>query len=1169
MIAAVRRPLYSYTRSGSRLYSSRVESLNRIKNEVNNTQINPVGIQQMSPSMRVKVFGKTHRQPDPENIKLAQEHLSLHALLGKKTNITDPIDFPVPKLLGRTLDEHFFKIATEMTSDYKKMAFDLAENTPPDAPKDNWVVQSGWTKYEPGKPPQKVVSPDEDALVFDVEVLYKVSDYPVICTAVSPTAWYGWISPWILGESQSPEHLITLHSSPQQKHVAVGHNVGFDRKRIKEEYQLERNGAFYVDTMSLHVVSNGMCSRQRPQWQKIKKQKQEDEEEFSQSKADNPWFDQSSLNSLADVAYLHCNMKLDKSTRDLFGQYTQQEVKENLQELMNYCAVDVDATFKVYQKVLPLFFKTCPHPVSFVGLKQLSSLFLPINEKWEDYVENAEKCYQQATQMVQEKLEALVDSACKLKDDVEIVKKDPWLSQLDWEIKPVRMFKGKKGQEPYPDPRQKFPGMPNWYKSLFPSRSKPMNLTVRTRIVPLLLKLQWDGHPLVWSESFGWTFKVPIDQNEKYAKANYSLCDMSFDDLKYNQEKGFCYFKVPHKDGSAARCTNPMAKGYVSYFEQGILTSEYEYAKDALDLNAQGSYWISARRRVFNQMPVYAGPNLDMGMPSSKTHKKLGMIIPRTIPMGTITRRAVEDTWLTASNAKRNRIGSEMKAMIQAPPGYKFVGADVDSEELWIASLIGDALFGLHGGTALGWMTLEGSKSEGTDLHSKTASILGISRNSAKIFNYGRIYGAGLKFAASLLRQFNPLTTEEQALQIATKLYDATKGVKTRAKSLSAKQFWRGGSESIVFNMLEEIAEQAEPRTPVLGATITEALTRRNLGASNFLTSRINWSIQSSGVDYLHLLITAMDYLTRKYAINARLCVTVHDEIRYLVKDEDKYRAALALQISNMWTRAMFCQQLGIDDMPQSVAFFSLVDIDSVMRKEVDLECITPSHPNPIPPGEALDINTLLKKTSALREPRKKETLDFDYDTIKYIPQGQTSFITEGKDSSSKAYLEAQITPDASVVKKLAAAASRKAQRLAKDTQKESNTNDTPARKPPTRKKTNAGANKSVEKVRHAAAVPPAKQRKSKSTPTPDAARPGRRPRIAIASSDDGHKLLENFQSINMTHSNGWQHSWDQSAGDDFEALMTDANHVGIVLYNQPQMELGHLEVLPRTGNAY
>ena len=64
------------------------------------------------------------------------------------------------------------------------------------------------------------------------------------------------------------------------------------------------------------------------------------------------------------------------------------------------------------------------------------------------------------------------------------------------------------------------------------------------------------------------------------------------------------------------------------------------------------------------------------------------------------------------------------------------MGADVDSQELWIAAVLGDAFFsGIHGSTAIGWMTLQGKKSEGTDMHSKTADTVGISRNNAKVGN--------------------------------------------------------------------------------------------------------------------------------------------------------------------------------------------------------------------------------------------------------------------------------------------------------------------------------------------------------------------------------------------------------------------------------------------------
>jgi DNA polymerase gamma 1 len=343
------------------------------------------------------------------------------------------------------------------------------------------------------------------------------------------------------------------------------------------------------------------------------------------------------------------------------------------------------------------------------------------------------------------------------------------------------------------------------------------------------------------------------------------------------------------------------------------------------------------------------------------------------------------------------------------------VGADVDSEELWIASLVGDATFKLHGGNAVGFMTLEGTKSAGTDLHSRTASILGITRNDAKVFNYGRIYGAGLKFAATLLRQFNPSLSEKQTMETASKLYTNTKGTKTNRKVLYKRPFWRGGTESFVFNKLEEFAEQDKARTPVLGAGITEALMGRYISKGGYLTSRINWAIQSSGVDYLHLLVVSMDYLIRRFNINARVAITVHDEIRYLVKEEDKYRTSLALQVANIWTRAMFSQQVGIEDLPQSCAYFSAVDIDHVLRKEVDMECITPSHQTPIPPGESIDIVALLEKGDAARldpsiVPDANHAPKLDH--IKYTPRVPIMQGIQESAQETLPFLKAQIVSE-------------------------------------------------------------------------------------------------------------------------------------------------------------
>lgn len=142
-------------------------------------------------------------------------------------------------------------------------------------------------------------------------------------------------------------------------------------------------------------------------------------------------------------------------------------------------------------------------------------------------------------------------------------------------------------------------------------------------------------------------------------------------------------------------------------------------------------------------------------------------------------------------------------------------------------------------------MNLQGKKSDGTDMHSKTASLIGISRDEAKVFNYGRIYGAGKKFAKRLLMQFNPKMSDTEAFAKASKLYTETKGVRNKLKrkiiqdeSLSRQlnDFsndpdedvnagkWIGGTESDMFNKLEEIAVSPNPKTPVLNARISQAL---------------------------------------------------------------------------------------------------------------------------------------------------------------------------------------------------------------------------------------------------------------------------------------------------------------------------------------------------------
>ena len=99
------------------------------------------------------------------------------------------------------------------------------------------------------------------------------------------------------------------------------------------------------------------------------------------------------------------------------------------------------------------------------------------------------------------------------------------------------------------------------------------------------------------------------------------------------------------------------------------------------------------------------------------------------------------------------------------------------------------------------------------------------------------------------------------------------------------------------------------------------------------------------------------------------MCITINDQVRYLVKSEDRFRAALALQIAHLWASSMVAYQLGLHDLPQSVAFLSSIRVDTVVRTETSMDCPTPSNPHGlkhgygVPPGQCYDIHQILFET--------------------------------------------------------------------------------------------------------------------------------------------------------------------------------------------------------------
>jgi DNA polymerase gamma 1 len=864
---------------------------------------NPVGIQMLPQMLHKQIFTK-EPDPSPELITLALQHLETHNLRGKTSEDVPPVEIALPKLIGGNLSSHFYHLGIHQSRFYMKQALELCKQTIPPMP-NHWERKAGWTQYlADGSRKQIQYPPEEETLVFDTEVMYKLSPFPVIATAVSEKGWYSWCAPSLSDISSS---LIPFGNS---RRLVIGHHVSFDRARIQEEYDIEKSKIAFLDTLSLHLSVGGLSTQQRNQYLMYKKELQTSDidskdiikqktmqNRMIQRKKDAVWQNHGTTNSLRAVAEFYLNKSIDKTERDFFATDTMDMFQDErlFQDLMRYCATDVQTTYELFQKIFPKFQSKCPHPVSFAGMLHMCKGYLPTTEKWKHYIKHSEELCQRHQEEIENSLVRICDQVLQKGPLPE----DDWLKNLDWDIKPSKMTKEKivKGvvipARLYKNANSELVGKPNWYRDLWDSKLKRIRLSLSKNIVPYLLRLEWNGYPLVYYQDYGWLYHTPLEAEVKNAKP------LELEGMERNRK----YFRIPHPEGEGKNCGNPLSKSYLKAFEKGILTSSIPEAKNLLDLHAKCTYWISARERIMSQMVVWD--------PKVTRKNGMGVIVPNTIPMGTVTRRATEPTWMTASNAKGNLIGSELKSMIEAPEGYSIVGADVDSQELWIASLLGDAQFKIHGATAIGFMTLQGSKSKGTDLHSVTGQLIGMSRDIAKIFNYSRIYGAGAKYAAELITKHSPEVSQEEAKAKATKLFNHTKGKKIRGE----KEYWQGGSESFMFNQLESIARSPDSRTPVLNCQIPDTLSSV-MTKNEFMTSRVNWAVQSSGVDYLHLLLVAMEYLMQLFNIPGRFLLSIHDEIRFLVPSKDRYVAALALQISNLWTRAYFASRVGIPDLP-------------------------------------------------------------------------------------------------------------------------------------------------------------------------------------------------------------------------------------------------------------
>uniref|UniRef100_A0A2K5MI38 DNA polymerase gamma, catalytic subunit n=1 Tax=Cercocebus atys TaxID=9531 RepID=A0A2K5MI38_CERAT len=401
---------------------------------------NPLHIQMLSKGLHEQIFGQGGEIPGEAAVRRSVEHLQKHGLWGQPAAPLPDVELRLPPLYGDNLDQHFRLLAQKQSLPYLEAANSLLQAQLPPQPT-GWAWAEGWTRYGPEGEAVPVAIPEERALVFDVEVCLAEGTCPTLAVAISPSAWYSWCSRRLVEERYSwtsqlsPADLIPLEvpagASPTQRdwkeQLVVGHNVSFDRAHIREQYLIQGSRMRFLDTMSMHMAISGLSSFQRSLWIAAKQGKHKvqgptKQVQKSQRKARRgpaisswDWLDISSVNSLAEVHRLYVGgPPLEKEPRELFVKGTMKDIRENFQDLMQYCAQDVWATHEVFQQQLPLFLERCPHPVTLAGMLEMGVSYLPVNQNWERYLAEAQGTYEELQREMKKSLMDLANDTCQL-----------------------------------------------------------------------------------------------------------------------------------------------------------------------------------------------------------------------------------------------------------------------------------------------------------------------------------------------------------------------------------------------------------------------------------------------------------------------------------------------------------------------------------------------------------------------------------------------------------------------------------------------------------------------------------------------------------------------------------------------------------------------------------
>lgn len=774
----------------------------------------------------------------------------------------------------------------------------------------NWDCPVGWS-YWGGSSWVPCGQPPKGCRVVDIETV-PVTYYQFSKTgAPEPVHWspvcaiaLGIDRVYVWTQEVGLELEVLPLTYPGTPGINIGHNVGYDNS-----YSLEFHKAYLndwserpigLDTFSLWQVVRGHSNQQRS---------------MVRSEGYQPkWCEETAPASLSDIHQFFFNEELDKGVRDELITLGYSYYCDNKATVLSYCYSDCVATAAVLQALLPEWVRanTYNGEIQWITLWSqllLSQSWLPLDEELAPiFFSNAEAAYQETQKELTEQVvavtKALVEEYSELLEFCDANPDDS--NAVGYYSKHNAYWNGNRGfterdaillsqLDWSPAKSGKNKGLPAWYRSFMASPS------YGSRIVPILLGMTWNDNPIVYDNGYHYQQEgklYPVPNPDKRGKPVHSM-----------------FMKDFSNDG-------------VLDARIGALSGD---AQQLVEKIHSLTIWTSLRKRVAG----LAWEDVN-GYPTLKD---------KLVPWGTITRRSTSNfSQVLPKMDKPGKVGSNPRALVKAPDGYKLVGGDYDSQEALLAAEIGDwdlvtGSVGYRGSSAFSISCHAGDKAAKTTIHWLLALSAGIDYTLAKNINYGVLYGLSLLGIINYFLMANKSMTELEAKQRGQHTLNTMKGVYDRQTG-----FYSQGSASATFNNLTRLVLSHEPRGLLSHQLMSKPLA---MAKGDYHTTKQNWFIQESGSAMRDRLVVYVWYLMLKFGITGRLCMTVHDEAWWMVAEDQAQLMAYILQVAHLYINAWKTLALNLDCLAAGVSYFSSVEVDTRWRKSTKAQApITPDMPH-------------------------------------------------------------------------------------------------------------------------------------------------------------------------------------------------------------------------------